>query len=272
MAVVAPLGAQGDALQRADDLWAARGAELEGEGAAPAAVLDAIALYESALRSRPDDLEATWKLLRALHFRAEHTAVSASDRKQIYRDGRDLVEAALRVLHGERKLRGREPAELAAELGTSPEGAAVHFWAAMIWGLWGDTEGALAAVRKGVAKRIRLHAEVAVLLDESFEEGGGYRFLGRLHAEAPKVPLFTGWVDRDEAVRLLEKAVEMAPQDPFNRLYLAEALLSFRRERSSEALGLLEQVVAEAAAGEARVEQLAAKRAAAELLREHSGS
>ena len=56
-------------------------------------------------------------------------------------------------------------------------------------------------------------------------EGGPRRLLGRLHAVAPRVPLFTGWVSRTEGVEHLERAVAIAPEDLANRLYLAEARL-----------------------------------------------
>ena len=35
---------------------------------------------------------------------------------------------------------------------------------------------------------------------EPRQDAAGHRVLGRLHTLAPKVPFFTGWVDRDKAV------------------------------------------------------------------------
>lgn len=269
LAAVAWVGLARADLAAADEAWARRGSLLAGEKADPAAILEAIGLYEEEVTEHPDDLAAQWKLLRALHYRGEHTPISPPQRKDVYQMSREVAERALELLHGHPVTGGMDPEEVAAEVRERPEAAPVHFWAAMAWGLWGDTQGAMAAVRRGVAKRVRLHAEVTILLDETFDDAGGDRFLGRLHTEAPKVPLFTGWIDRDEAVRLLERAVDLAPADPFNRVYLADALLRFRKARRDEALRLLEDVLAEEPEGEARVELLAAQGEARELLERH---
>jgi hypothetical protein len=99
-------------------------------------------------------------------------------------------------------------------------------------------------VHKGIAKRIRDHALVAIALDEKVERAGPHRLLGRLHAVAPKVPLFTGWVSRDTALAELERAVAIAPADLTNRLYLAEARLELVPAKRAEALAEIEAVVA----------------------------
>ncbi|MFQ5349408.1 MAG: hypothetical protein ACE5EG_03070, partial [Thermoanaerobaculia bacterium] len=116
--------------------------------------------------------------------------------------------------------------------------------AAAHWGLWGETSGAFTAARQGVARKVRDHATVAVLIDERYDGGGGHRILGRLHTEAPRIPLVTGWVDRDLAVTSLERAAALAPTEPLNRLYLADALRRFRPQRRGEAMALIEALIA----------------------------
>ena len=131
----------------------------------------------------------------------------------------------------------------------------------------------MAAVHKGIAKRIRDHALIAIALDETFERGGPHRLLGRLHAVAPRVPLVTGWVSRDEALEHLERAVEIAPEDLANRLYLAEARLELEPERREQALRMLEAVIAAEPAPDRLVEDRrtqAQARAALEAAREAS--
>ena len=51
----------------------------------------------------------------------------------------------------------------------------------------------------------QLFSEVVIDIDEEIEEAGGHRVLGRLHSEAPKLPFFTGWVDRKTAVSELRR-------------------------------------------------------------------
>jgi hypothetical protein len=58
------------------------------------------------------------------------------------------------------------------------------------------------------------------------------------------VPLFTGWVDRDEAIAQLERAVEIAPTDLTNRLYLAEARLEHDPEHGAAARSEIAAVIA----------------------------
>jgi tetratricopeptide (TPR) repeat protein len=237
-----------------DDAWSRRAEGAEGDRAAPAPIAEAIAAYEAALAAEARNLEAMWKLLRALHFQGTFTAMSAAERERVWERGTELAERSLAILHGDRGWQDREPAAIAAEVADRPLGAAVHFFAAVHWGLWGETKGSMAAVRQGIAKRIRDHALVAIALDETFERGGPRRFLGRLHAVAPRVPFFTGWVSREVAIEQLERAVEIAPADLTNRLYLAEARLEHDPERRAEALRAIETVIAATPAADNLVE------------------
>jgi tetratricopeptide (TPR) repeat protein len=234
-------------IELGDRAWARRAEGAEGDRAAPGPIAEAIAAYEAVLALEPDSLEAIWKLQRALHFQGQYTRLGASKRARIWERGTDLAERSIAILHRDDPIwHEREPALTAAKVADRSLGAAVHFWAAVHWGLWGETKGALPAVRKGIAKRIRDHALLAIELDETYESGGPHRLLGRLHALAPRVPLLTGWVSRDEALRHLERAAAIAPADFGNRLYLAEARLENRPEQREQALAALQAVTDEA--------------------------
>jgi tetratricopeptide (TPR) repeat protein len=227
-----------------DDAWSRRAEGAEGDRAAPGPIAEAIAAYEAALATDPRNLEALWKLERALHFQGTFTSMSDAERERVWERGTELAERSLEILHGGQGWEDREPAAIAATISDRGLGAAVHFFAAVHWGLWGETKGAMAAVRQGIAKRIRDHALIAIALDEAFERGAPRRFLGRLHAVAPRVPLFTGWVNRDEAIAQLERAVEIAPADLTNRLYLAEARLEHDPEHAAAARSEIAAVIA----------------------------
>jgi len=90
--------------------------------------------------------------------------------------------------------------------------------------------------------------------------------LGRLHALAPRIPFFTGWIDRDVAIRELERAVALGPDEPLNRLYLAEAILEHRPKRRPEALRQLRTLLAAPPDPERPVESADARRQAREVL------
>lgn len=237
-----------DPLAAGDAAWARRAEGHQGGRAQAGPIDEAVAAYERAVRQQPDRLEAQWKLLRALHFKGEYVAGSQEVKKQVFGRGRDLAEAALgrlaRHAGGREKLDKMTPQQVAQALGKVPEAAPIHLYAAIHWGLWGDAFGRLAAARQGVGDKIRRYGEIGVLLDERYEAAAGHRLLGRLHTLAPKVPLITGWVDRDKAVSELRRAVELGPEDPFNHLFLAEALLEHHPDRADEAREILRQVAA----------------------------
>jgi hypothetical protein len=119
------------------------------------------------------------------------------------------------------------------------------FWTAVTWGQWSLVHGKMAAVRQGAAARIRDDARATIAIDPRLEDAGGYRVLGRLHAVSPKVIFFTGWIDRDEAIKDLREAVSIAPGNLVNRLYLAEAIHEYSEDRAP-AVDLLKAVLAAA--------------------------
>jgi hypothetical protein len=193
-------------------------------------------------------------------------------KQRIFGRGRQVSDSAMAVLGarvGRERLGADRAADRAAALRDVPEAAPLLLWSAANWGLWADAFGKLAAARQGVGGKVRDWAETLVLLDPRHESAGGHRVLGRLHSEAPKVPLFTGWVSRDRAIAELEKAVALAPADLGNRLYLAEALLDHRPAARERALSLLREIAQARPSDAAPVEDAAiiadaARRLAAE--------
>jgi hypothetical protein len=84
------------------------------------------------------------------------------------------------------------------------------------------------------------YAELVIALDPSFEEGGALRLLARLHATLPRIPLLSGWVDREQALPLMERALALAPAHPGNQLLMALTLRELAPARSNDANLLLE--------------------------------
>ncbi len=62
--------------------------------------------------------------------------------------------------------------------------------------------------------------DIAARIDESYDDAGPLRFLGKLYLTAPAWPVSIG--STEKAVELLERAVELSPV-PMNRLFLGEA-------------------------------------------------
>jgi len=104
----------------------------------------------------------------------------------------------------------------------------------------------LKAARTGAAEKVRDDASVVIALDPDFEEGGGYRILGRLHHQAPKVPFLTSWVSRDKALENLRRAVSVNDRNFVNRHFLAEALADGGPAERAEAVQIDGKIAADA--------------------------
>lgn len=236
-----------EAIARGDAAWERRAEGAQGGRAARGPIAAAVAAYEEALKSSPDDLEASWKLLRALWFQGDYTGNGNEEKQRIFGRGKGVADAAWAAVGkrvGAAKLASVSARDRAAALRGIPEAPPLLLWSAAVYGLWGDAYGKLAAARQGVGGKVRDWGETLVALDERYEGGAGHRVLGRLHSEAPKVPFFTGWVDHDRAITELEKAVAMAPEELSNPYYLADAILRHRPRAKARAIDLLHQVAA----------------------------
>jgi len=235
------------AIARGDAAWERRAENAQGGRAARAPIAAAAAAYEEAVAAQPGNLEASWKLLRALWFEGEYVASTQQEKQRVFGRGKAVSEGAWSAV-GKRVGAARLAAASAADRATAmrgiPEAPPLLLWSAADWGLWGNAFGKLAAARQGVGARVRDWAETLIALDERFEGGAGHRVLGRLHSEAPKVPFFTGWVDHDRAIAELEKAVAIGPEELSNKFFLADALLLHRPKAKARAVAILREVAA----------------------------
>lgn len=240
-----PLAAQTDPIAVGDAAWARRAEGHQGDRAAPGPIGEAVAAYERAVKEQPDRLEAYSKLLRALHYQGDYAVPTKEGKQKVFGRGREVVEAALARMsrRAGKKLDDLPPAQVAKLVAGIPEAPSIFLWGGIHWGLWGDVYGRIAAARQGVGDKIRRYAEITIALDERLEKAGGHRLLGRLHTLAPKIPLITGWVDRGQAVSHLRRAVALAPDDLYNQVYLADALLQHQSEKAAEAREILRKMV-----------------------------
>jgi tetratricopeptide (TPR) repeat protein len=269
------LAAQTDPIAAGDAAWARRAEGHQGDRALPGPVNEAVAAYERAVKEQPDRLEGTWKLLRGLHYKGEYATSAREGKQQVFARGKEVAEAGIdrlaRRVGGRQKLDAMDLREAAKALSGIPEARPLFLWAAVHWGLWGDNFGRLAAARQGVGDRVRRYAEILNALDEGYEDASGHRILGRLHTLAPKVPFFTGWVDRDKAVAELRRAVALGPDNLDNHFFLAEALLEHQPAKSAEAREILRRLLARRPVPERVVEQERTLVNARALLEKHPG-
>src|SRR5216683_7487331 len=98
-----------------DREWAAR-AEGHQSGHAKATHVDAaIAAYQRAIAQNPNDLEARWKLLRAVRFKGAYVASSNDEKKQIYTTAKKSGEEALSLIDRQLAAKGMRSVTKAAE-------------------------------------------------------------------------------------------------------------------------------------------------------------
>ena len=199
---------------------------------------------DSRLAADPLDPGLMVELMRNLAHLANLGDLSDENRKSTYDRATEVADQSMMFLHGDQVFKWKFRDDLVEQARQHERGGVLHYWAAMVWGGWGDVHGAFPALRAGVADRLRLHGHIALTLAPDYDWAGPYRFLGRMNAVAPKVPMFTGWVDRKVGQKLLEQAYARAPEHPQNQLFLAESWLDQGpKSKFEEAVRLLEQLL-----------------------------
>jgi tetratricopeptide (TPR) repeat protein len=221
--------------------YANRALGARGGTADPGPVEAAIGHYRRALALDPSSYPARLRLLRALFFRGGFCRVDAKDQIRLFEEAKRVADETVRLLEAQsRESRLRSHREAVRR---EPLAAEIYLWAAVSWGQWATTHR-LGAVWQGAAGQIRDFAQAVVDIEPETLFGSAYLILGRLHAEAPRVPMLTPWVSREKALVCLRAAFRIAPQNSSNRYFLAEALNALRPDRRGEARLLLERCAA----------------------------
>jgi hypothetical protein len=250
----------GNPLVAEGDRWYVRRQEGRSGNLASALPINrAIAAYDEATRD-PDFVEARWKLARALYFKGTYTGLDTDSKKAVYNKARTVSEQAIGSLEktfGQKSLKEILDSGPEALAGKTRENAApTYFWAAVAWGEWALANGKLESAKQGAAEKIRDYSLNVIGLDPDFEEGGGYRILGRLHDQAPWIPFITGWVSHDDAIKYLRLAVQENGRNFVNRHFLAEALWNGNAAEKEEAVKLEEALVNDAPSPQNLIEDL----------------
>ncbi len=188
--------------------------------AVPAEVEAALDSYRAALAADSANLDAGIGLMRTLEFKGSQES-DAFPCQPVYaeavRTGTSLEEA------------GAPPAHLS-------------YWLAVSWGRWGECHGRLKAAREGMADKVRKYAEKAIALDPGYQGAGPLIVLGRLHYEAPYIPLLLTWPSDKKAEACLRRALGLFPDNKNAALFLAELLQ--HDGRRDEAVAVLQAALA----------------------------
>ncbi|MBI4643634.1 MAG: tetratricopeptide repeat protein [Deltaproteobacteria bacterium] len=177
--------------------------------------LCALDLYTEILKqAKPPQTPILIRLARTCFLIGELTV--ASQRQKYYEKGQTFAEMLLK----------EEP--------TRVEG---RYWLAMHLCGQADTGGVMQG--RKLLPRIMEELERARAIDETYDQAGCHRVLGRIYFEAPAWPFSVG--DLEKSLQLLTAAVRLAPENSTNNLYLAETLLKLNRQ--AQARQVLERVL-----------------------------
>jgi hypothetical protein len=163
------------------------------------------------------------------------------------------------------------PPAIAKALAGSENAPQVFLGAAAHWGLWAQASGAFATVRQGALAKVRDYTLASLALDPRWHDGAGWRLLGRLYTRTPRVPLLSGWIDRERGMAALRRGFAINPAEPTNRLFLADAILAEHPD-DRQALAMLEGLLSLTPRQEWLVEDTTVREQAAALLRQVKGA
>lgn len=206
------LPAQNNSFQEGMKWYEQRAAEADSFRAAPKYINNAIEAFEKAYAQDSNSKQAGLFLLKSYYFKGMFLDLDEDRQKDIYDKGRDLGE----------KLEKKYPRTVE-----------IKFWYAANLGRWAKVHGFMAAATSGVAKKVRKLGEEIISIDKQYQGGGGYRILAQAYFHSPKIPLLMGWPSDEKALDLVEKAMDIAPEHPTNRLLYSEILISFDRKQEA---------------------------------------
>ena len=166
------------------------------------------------LQAEPTNAVAAWEFGRASFDRAEY-ATNDTERAALAEKG---IAACRKVL------------------ASDPRSAPAHYYLSMNLGQLARTK-ILGALR--IVDEMEREFKAARVLDEQFDFAGPDRFLGQLYLQAPPIASVG---DRTKAKKHLERAVELSPDYPENRLNLAEAYWGWSDQNWRRELQALEKL------------------------------
>ncbi len=191
------------AIRKAED-WYWRRAEGSAQyKARPEPINKAIKFARQALQSPETEAKAALILLKSYHYKAKYVPMSSDEQKSLLKKGRDF---------------GKKMTE------RYPDNHAIKFWYMGNLGGYGQTLGVVSAARQGIGNKIKAICEELIEKAPAIDEAGPYRVLGVLHFKLPNIPFVISWPDDGVGLEYLEKAVDIAPENPANHYYYARLL------------------------------------------------
>ena len=162
-----------------------------------------ISIFESLLNTK-DDEEAGIYLIKAYYYMAQY--VSQEKNEKVFYFDLAMTKAKEYIYK-------------------YPESVEPLYWYLASMSNWAKTVGLRAITKMGGGDEFRDKAVDVIVLDSSYENGGGYFLLGAVYFTAPYIPLISTWPDNTKAIKYFKKAVETGLATPLQQVYLAKALI-----------------------------------------------
>ena len=233
--------AASEAIAAGDAHYARRAEGARGGTALPFHADGALVEYRRALAFDPRSLDARLGLMRAVFFRTGFCGpMDARDEVRLLDEAKKTAEEAVATLDADT---GRRKGRVPDGPAVATTAAETYLWAAVSWGQWAVYHR-LSGAWQGAPKRIRDLAEAVLSIDPDTAQAGACVLLGRLHCEAPRVPVLTGWVSRAKGITYLRQGLVRAPDNQAVVYFLADALLTWEPSRRDEARQLLQRCAA----------------------------
>ncbi|MCW9707137.1 tetratricopeptide repeat protein [Fodinibius salsisoli] len=175
----------------------------------------AITAFESTEQEEDDGYtpQPAINLLQAYYFKGIYTDIDGSEQKRAFDKARALGEKMLEQY---------------------PQSAAIWYWYCKNLIEWDRMHNLWQTSIDRTDGKMRNAAQQVIALDSTYQEGGGYRLLAQIHYETPSILLVKGWPSKDEALKLIQKAMKVAPKNHANQLFYARMLLHFGRNTEAK--------------------------------------
>jgi tetratricopeptide (TPR) repeat protein len=160
------------------------------------AVENAVKALDKARAAEPNNVEVMWRLARAHAWLAEEYT-DEGQRADNAQKGINAGEAAVKA---------------------DPNRVESQYYLGLARAEWVSVKREKA---REMLPSVVEAANAAVKLNEKYDQGGPLRLLGSVYAQAPEPPVSVG--DREEGVKLLQRAVSISGGHPENHLLLGDA-------------------------------------------------
>lgn len=223
-----------------------RAAQADSFRASSTNINKAIDAFQRSLDTNINPSESAASLLKSYYFKGMFTGKSEDRRQKIYGEGRELGKNMMEKY---------------------PDSAPIKFWYGANIGRWAKVHGFVKAATNGIAKKLRRICKDIIEINPEYQGGGGYRILAQVHFYSPNIPLLMSWPSDEKALELIEKALNIAPDHPTNRMLYGEVLLEF--DRHQEAKKQLQYIIETAPRSTHKVEDRYMQYRSRQLLNKH---